>query len=367
MNDIGIIDAHQDIAYAAWSMGRDFVQSAHETRRRESANGPQTENICTVGLPDMRAGDVSLVFGSLFVEPLRSTSGRPTPFAYSTAQEAHDQALLQLDYYNTLAAASAIRLVKSRGDLHAVTAAAGPRPFGLMLAIEGGDSILSPADVDAWQERGVRQVGLAWANGSRYCGGNRETGPLTAEGRDLLKAMEHAGLILDVSHMAEESFWQALDVFHGPIVASHSNCRALMTGGQHLSAVMHRGLLERQLSDEMIRAIVQRGGIIGAVLYNRFLDADWSPEKGKHAVPLSVAVRHIDHICQLAGDDQHVGIGSDLDGGFGCEATPAEIDTVADLRQLRPALAATGHSAAGIEGITGGNWLRMLETTLPKA
>jgi membrane dipeptidase len=361
-----IIDAHQDIAYAAWSMGRDFRQSAHETRRRESANGQQTENICTVGLPDMLSGGVRMVFGSLFVEPMRSTSGRPGPYAYSTAQEAHDQALIQLDYYNQLGAAAAIRLIKTRTDLHALASKTAGQPLGLMVVIEGGDAILSPADVEAWRERGVRQVGLAWANGSRYCGGNRETGPLTAGGKDILRAMERAGLILDVSHMAEESFWQALDIFHGPIVASHSNCRALLNGGRQLSEVMYRGLMERHLSDDMIRAIVQHDGVIGAVLYNRFLDADWSLEKGKSAVPLSVAVRHIDHICQIAGDDRHVGLGSDLDGGFGCEATPAEIDTVADLRLLTPLLAASGHAPDSVARIMGGNWLSVLERALPQ-
>ncbi len=163
--------------------------------------------------------------------------------------------------------------------------------------------------------------------------------------------MQRLGMILDLSHMAEESFWQALDAFSGTVIASHSNCRALVP-------------TDRQLSDEMIRALAARDGVIGAVFANRFLDGAWTAwsERG---VALATVVRHIDHMCQLTGTARHCAIGSDLDGGFGVESTPDELDSVADLTKLADALIRAGYSEDDISGIMGGNWLRVLRRALP--
>jgi membrane dipeptidase len=165
--------------------------------------------------------------------------------------------------------------------------------------------------------------------------------------------LARAGLILDTSHMAEASFFEALELFPGTVIASHSNVRALVP-------------TDRQLSDDMIRALVARDGVIGTVLYNKFLQAGWA-EAGSHktAVPLSVAVAHIQHICDLAGDARHVGLGSDFDGGFGSESAPSEIDTVDDLYRVGEALAAAGFSEADVEQVLSGNWLRLLRRGLP--
>jgi len=347
-----IIDAHQDLAYDAWALGRDFFLSAYTKRAREASVAPQGADICTLGWPELQTGDVGLVFGSIFVETARSAHLRPG-FAYNTPDEARSQALMQLAYYHRLASDPRIILVKTKADLDRLNKERARRPtLGLLVELEGAEAILAPGEVGEWQAQGVRQIGLAWAYANRYCGGNRQPGPLTADGKALLRAMERAGLILDVSHLAEESFWPALDVFGGPVVASHSNCRALVPG-------------ERQLSDDMIRALVACGGVIGIVFYNRFLKPGWTPEQGKDAVTLSDVVAHIDHICQLAGSANHVGIGSDLDGGFGAEATPAEIDTVADLPRLAAALAAAGYDSAARDNIMGNNWLHLLQQTLP--
>jgi membrane dipeptidase len=348
-----IIDAHEDIAYAAWALKRDFLRSAHETRKHEAAlAGAGTHEICTVGLPDLLRGDVGIVVASLFVEAARSERSHAHA-VYHTAAEAETQALSQLDYYQAAAADPRVQLVRGRGDLVALLHRRATEPvLGLIVAMEGADPILTPADVWGWKERGLRQISLAWACGSRFAGGNAALGPLTADGKLLLQEMERAGLILDVSHLAEESFWQALDTFHGTVVASHSNCRSLVPS-------------ERQLSDNMIGALAERGGVIGAVFYNRFLDAGWQVDLGKEAVTLAAVVRHIDHICNLTGSSSYVGIGSDLDGGFGRESAPAEIDTVADLRKLGPALSTAGYSASSIEAILGGNWLRLFSEALP--
>jgi membrane dipeptidase len=197
----------------------------------------------------------------------------------------------------------------------------------------------------------VRIVGTAWG-GTRYSGGTNAPGPLTPDGRDLMAELDRQGIALDTSHMAEESFWQALRLFNGPVIASHSNCRRIVP-------------TDRQLTDEMIRAIVDRDGVVGVVLYNRFLDGTWPADGRKADVRLEAVVRHIDHICELARDARHVGIGSDMDGGFGVEGIPAELDSSADLPLIGQALVSAGWSTAEAQGVLGGNWLRWLETTLP--
>jgi membrane dipeptidase len=350
-----IIDAHQDIAFARYALDRDFSLSAHQKRAAELARNPeQSSNICTVGLPDMLAGGIGLVIGSLYMAPAR-TAGAHTAYCFETPHQASRQALQEIGYYDALCRDASILPVRTRSELDLLLAARTSRPLvGLMIEMEGTDAIIEPGDVHDWARRGVRQIGLAWATANRYCGGNREPGPLTPEGAQLLHEMDAAGLILDVSHLAEESFWQALDVFHGPLVASHTGCRALVPG-------------ERQLSDDMIRAVAERDGMFGVVIYNRFLKSGWTPEQGKEAVTLADVVRHIDHIVAIAGDADNVGIGSDLDGGYGQEATPAEIDTIADLALLGPALAGAGYPTSAIDAILSGNWLRFLSQALPQS
>jgi membrane dipeptidase len=348
-----IIDAHQDIAYNILAHRRDYTRPVAETRALE---GPREYDVATLGLPDALAGGVGVVFGTLYVAPADSglaQKGR----CYGTADEARELALEQLAVYRGLARHPQVRLVETRADLAAVRASwdRGEPVQGIVLLMEGADPIRTPAETAEWYAAGVRLVGPAWKR-TRYCGGTGEPGPLTAEGRALMGELRRAGIALDVSHMAEASFWEALDLFDGPVVASHSNCRALVPLGRP----------DRHLSDPMIRALVERDAVIGVVLYNRFLDDDWAYERGKSALGLDSALRHIDHICQIAGDARHVAIGSDFDGGFGAEAIPRELDSVADLGRIGAALRATGLGAADVEAVLSGNWLRILERTLPE-
>lgn len=345
-----VVDAHEDIAYNALHHGRDVRRSVAETRARERGRPPtEGESIpgmaetAMIGLPELRRGDVGLVFGTIFVPP-----GEPE------AVVADGQA--QLAFYSELAAQHiGVRLVATRGELAALHAdwARAPRPdarpVGVTLLMEGADPLRDPDDLETWVRRGLRILGPAW-RATRYAGGTRAPGPLTDLGRALLPEMERLGVVLDVSHLAEESFWQALDRFAGPVIASHANCRALVP-------------TDRQLSDDMIRALAERDAVIGAVLANQFLVAGWTHAAGP--VTLDAVVRHIDHIAQLTGTTRHCAVGTDLDGGFGVESTPAELDSVADLPRLADALARHGYSQDDIGGILGGNWLRLLEQSLP--
>jgi len=347
-----IVDGHLDIAWNKFALGRDFLESAAEKRAHEGSRPAHNEGSALVGLPDLIAGNVRVVFATTYVAPARPNRtewGR----TYSTPQEAHDQAMEQVAYYSLLAMNPRVSLITTRGDLDRVIASPEPQ-VGLVILMEGADPIVAPEQTSEWFDAGVRIVGPAWSQ-TRYSGGTRAPGPLTDLGRALMPQLERAGMILDTSHLAEQSFFDALESFGGAVIASHSNCRVFVGADK-----------DRHLSDEMIRAIIEREGVIGVTMYGGFLKAGWDKSAKKDALTLADAVQHIQHICDLAGDARHVGIGSDFDGGFGMESTPREIDTIADLQKIGDALAAASFSDADIANILGGNWVRLLRRALPK-
>ena len=355
-----IVDAHEDIAYNAMFGARDFRTSVADKRRGEPGdNHPGRVGIATVGLPDMLRSSVAVVFGTLYASPARSAFGGEHTGGYTTPKDAETQARKQLDYYRRLSDEDArVALLSTRSDLDAHLAAwqspdEAAHRVGVVTLMEGADPIVRPDDVKRWFDDGVRIIGLSWGQ-TRYAGGTLAPGPLSDDGKKLLKHMDELGIVWDVSHLSEEAFWQGLDIFKGRVIATHSNCR------QYIPT-------DRQLSDDMIRALVERDAVIGCALYNRFLQPEWTPEKTKAAVTLKDDVmRHIDHICQIAGSARHSGIGSDFDGGFGSQSIPAELDSVADLPKLAGVLGGAGYKPADVELIMGGNWLRMLRETLPR-
>lgn len=350
-----IADAHEDIAYNALHADRDVRRSVRRTRELEMVRasarccGPEDtqgmDETAMVGLPEHKLGGVGLVFSTVFVEPGEQEDMTADGWA-------------QMAYYRELTdeRERGVRLITRCSDVAALVRdwqdapVAKERPTGFVLLMEGADPIREPADLETWWRAGLRIVGPAW-QGTRYAGGTHAPGPLTDLGRALLDEMRRLGVILDMSHMADESCWQAMDRFDGSVIASHSNCRTYVPGDRHLT-------------DEMIRAIAEREGVIGTVLANSFLVAGWTHEDAP--VTLDAVVRHIDHICQLTGTARHCGIGSDFDGGFGVESTPDELDTVADLGKIGDVLARAGYSEDDVAGILGGNWLRLLERALPE-
>ncbi len=360
-----IIDAHEDIAYNVITLGRDYTLSAQETREREAgdAKAMAETGACTLGLPEWLAGRVGIVFGTLFTMPAqyKSPGDGMQKFVYTTPQEAYTQAMQQLDLYARLADENPhFALVRTQRELDAVLAtwkddapnAERKRQIGLVMLMEGADPIVRPQDVERWYERGLRIVGPAWLAGTRYAGGNAAPGPLTDEGAQLLRTMMDFNLVLDVSHLSDEACLQALDRYDGPAIASHSNPRALAPG-------------PRQLSNDMLKVLLERDGIVGIVPVNPMLRSDWRRGDRKDAVTVADVAGAIDFVCQMAGDAAHVGLGTDFDGGFGAESTPAEMDTVADLVKVADALKARGYAQADVEAIMSGNWLRLLRRSLP--
>ena len=356
-----IIDAHEDLAWNALTFGRDYRRSAYETRRLEAESGsiaPQVNGDTLLGWPEYQQARVAVVFATLFAAPRRRQAGPWDILVYDTPQDArrvyaaqvehyHRQAEAHPDFWRLLPDAAAFRRHWAAWQAAAEDAAL---PVGWVLLMEGAEAIVEPTpeEVAWWAERGVRVVGPAW-KGTRYCGGTGEPGPLTDLGRQLLRALAETGLILDVSHMDEAAALEALDLYPGPIIASHANPQAVV-----------RRASNRFLSDRLLRGLLERDAVIGVVPYNRFLVPDWAPGDPKDAVTLEHLAAHVDYICQMAGDARHVALGTDFDGGFGAQAVPAEIDTIADLPKLAPVLARWGYSDADLAAIFGGNWARIL-------
>jgi len=336
-----IVDAHLDLAYNALR-GREVTKPASEQTPAKGDGAP------SVGLPDLRQGGVDLICATIFCEPAKGADAT----GYRTASQAHAQAQRQLRWYYKQASDGLLELVTEPDHLPSAKPGA-PRPTTqkAILLMEGADPFRTPDEVDDWFDAGLRIVGLAW-KATRMAGGTGEPGPITDEGRALIKELDARGIIHDASHLAEESFWDLLKLSAGPVMASHSNCRALVP-------------TDRQLSDDMIKAIADRGGVIGINFFDKFL---LKPHEYKtRRARLTDVIDHLKHMCDLIGNANHVGIGTDMDGGFGGENIPEEIRTSADMPRIAEALKSSGFAEADVEGIMGGNWLRFFAEKLLKA
>lgn len=345
-----IVDGHLDLAHNAVTLGRDLTQSVATIREQERQTPPPDPHAgtCTVSWPALLEGNIRAVGASLFVEPGRRSHPRPIP-TYRTPDEAHKLAIAQLDYYRRICdEREDIQCIATPSELDALLSSQTPQ-VGLFIVMEGADPIVHPDTLGWWVERGLRGVALSWAAGSRYAGGNAAPGPLTDEGRTLLREMASFNLLLDISHLWDEAAYKAIDLYPGPIAATHANPRALVD-------------TSRQLPDELIRRIAEREGVIGVVANNKMLMAGWT--RGSPRPPLTRLAEAIDHICQITGHAQAAGLGSDLDGGFGRELTPEGLDTIADLGKLGELLASRGYDASDIAAVLGGNWLRVMRAVL---
>jgi membrane dipeptidase len=361
-----LIDAHQDLSYNMLTFGRDYRLSAGETRAREAGTEVPLRNGHTLlGWPEYQHGRVAIIFATLFVMPQRYASGGWETQAFRDLSQAAKLLRTQFDLYHRLTDEhpDQFRLVRSKKDLdHTLAEWEMPpaenepaaHPVGLVLSMESAEGIRSAEELEEFWDMGLRLVGPVWA-GSRFCGGTLKPGGFTAEGYELLERMAALGYGLDIAHMNDISAQQALDIFPGTIIASHANARALLHGADN----------ERHLTDKVIQRLIERDGVMGVIPFNGFLNTAWRPGDDPNIITLETLANHIDHICQIAGDALHVGIGTDFDGGFGYGAVPAEINTIADMQLLVPVLANRGYTAEDIAAIFSGNWQCQLERILP--
>lgn len=350
-----IFDAHLDLAWNAVSFNRDLTQDLQAIRDSEAGMVDEPcRGRATVSLPELRRAKVRFCVATLLArsgpdQDTRSNLRRPD-LDYVSSQIAHAHAHAQLAYYRVLEDAGELSIIRTADELRSLwkrheNNGTGHLPLGVILSMEGADPIISPESVQGWWDLGLRIVGLVHYGRGRYAAGTGSRGPLTGSGVELVKQLDRLGMILDVTHLADEGLDQAFDLFDGPVIASHHNCRALVPG-------------DRQLSNQHIAKLVKRGGMIGVALDAWMLFPGWV--RGKTlpgVVSIEAAADHIDHICQIAGNTDHVGIGSDLDGGFGTEQTPHDLNTISDIQKLVEILLKRGYSSQNVDAIFSKNWL----------
>ena len=319
-----IVDAHLDIGWNAIAAGRSFL----------GAPAPGY----LVSRSSLVAADVGLVFATIYTAPARARRAMRTRFVYENAHEAHLMAVAQANFYRSCD----LQLIRDQAELAAYAKGWKKGRLAAVLLMEGADPIETPAQLGAWTDRGVRIIGPAWG-ATRYSGGTGAPGGLTELGRQLLKAMRRKHVILDLSHMADQAVADAFAIWRGPIMASHSNARDIVPG-------------DRQLTDESVAEIARRGGMVGVSFYAHHL-------RTSGRATMNDVVKHLVNHARAAGGPEHVGLGTDLDGGFDVRYAP--FDNLAKLKEL-PARLRLHFNKTQVEGIMGNNWLNFLERSLPE-
>lgn len=351
-NKVLCFDAHLDISMNAMEWNRDQRWTVEQIRESEKGMTDKPDRgRNTVSFPALREGNVGLVVATQISRVVKP--GSPIPGWYSQEQ-AWAQTQGQLQWYRTMEEAGEMKQVVDSQTLNESLALwENPdekAPICYMLSLEGADSIVSMNHLERAYKYGLRAIGPAHYGPGVYANGTDSSGKLNAKGVELLKTMEELDMILDMTHLNDNAFWHVLDIYKGSIWASHNNCRHF---------VDHN----RQFSDEMIRELVNRNAIIGVALDAWMMVPDWirgvSTPKDRN-VTLDIMVDNIDHICQLAGDSLHVGVGSDLDGAFGTEQCPYDLDTIADIQKLPALLKKRGFSDEDMQNIMHGNFVRFL-------
>lgn len=351
-----IIDGHLDLAMNALNWNRNLLSSVLTIRTREQRTPGKGRALGTVAFPEMRQGRIALSFATLIA---RST-GNPAPHIdYDSPIQACAAAQGHLAYYRALESQGHVHIVTDSAELQAHMAewqnweeagGNGESPaLGLVISMEGADPILEPDQLEAWWEAGLRLLGPTHYGPGRYAGGTGTEIGLTEMGRPLLAEMERLGMILDLTHLSDQAFWESIENYDGPVLASHNNCRAL---------VPH----QRQFDDDQLRVIFERDGVIGAACDTWMLEPGWiNGVTSNKEVTLDRVVDHIDYVCQLAGTSRHSAIGTDLDGGYGREQSPSDLNTIVDLQKIPGLLEKRGYDEDDIANIMHGNWVRLLQ------
>lgn len=327
------LDAHLDLAYLELT-GRDMSGPLSRTKE-----GPQPP---AVTLRSLSEGGVRWAFATVF-----TGHGFKGPGGYRSSKDiegAHQAGVEQLEIYERWEEDGLISIVRTKDELEAANP---PDNLNVILLMEGADPIRHPDEALWWHRRGIRLVGLTWATGSRYAGGNSKPGPLTPEGRDLVAALDELGIIHDLSHLADEAESQLLELTDRAVVASHSNVRSLLDGKN-----------ERHLTDEVIKEIGKRGGIVGLNLCTNFIVTH------KKRASLDETLAHIERTAELMGHRRGVGLGSDMDGGFGADLLPIDINQPKDMPMLTQGLANLEWTKEDVDGFACSNWLDFLRRNL---
>jgi membrane dipeptidase len=348
-----IFDAHLDLAMNALEWNRDLTWTVEEIRKSEigMTDKPDREKN-TVSLDAMRKGNIGLCVATQIARYVKKDSHLP---GWNSPHQAWAQTQGQLAWYKAM---------EDIGEMIQITNAeqlgnhlelwknpTSKTPIGYILSLEGADSIITVGHLEKSFQQGLRAIGPAHYGPGTYAHGTDSVGGIGVKGKALLKKIEELNLILDATHLCDVSFWETMKVYNGPVWASHNNCRKF---------VDHN----RQYSDEQINELIIRGAVIGIALDAWMMVPNWvrgvSTPKSMD-VTLNQMIDNIDHICQLSGNSLHVGIGTDLDGAFGKEQTPYDLDTIADLQKVPIMLSKKGYTESDIENIMSQNFIKFLK------
>lgn len=351
-----ILDAHLDLAMNSMEWNRDLRLPVNDIRSSERGMKDKAGRAMnTVSLDAMRKGNIGICVATQIARYVKADNPLP---GWNSPQQAWAHTQGQLAWYKAMVEEGEMFQITDLESLEGhlgnwSDTALEKKPIGFILSLEGADSIVEPSWLEKAYETGLRAIGPAHYGPGTYAQGTNASGGIGSRGEELLRLIEKLGLILDVTHLCDDSFWDTMNLYSGPLWASHSNCRSL---------VNHN----RQFSDEQLKELIQREAVIGIALDAWMMIPGWvkgrsNPEK--MGLTLEHMVYHIDHICQLSGNSERVGIGTDLDGGFGKEQSPADLDTIADLQKLPALLNKRGYSVRDIHNIMHGNFLRFLRKT----
>ena len=348
------IDAHLDLSMNAMEWNRDLREPVTSIRFREIGKTDKPDRAKgTVSFPELRKGNIGLVVATQIARYVALDNPLP---GWHSPQQAWAQTQAQLAWYKSMEEEGEMIMIKDRRSLElhlAIWNDGTPnehKPIGYIVSLEGADSIVTIQHLERAYQYGLRAIGPAHYGPGRYANGTDATGKMGPDGLALLKEMERLNIIMDATHLCDDAFWQAMDYFNGPVWASHNNCRTI---------VNHN----RQFSDEQLKVLIERDAVIGAAMDAWMIVPGWVRGKStpeNTGCNLERLIDHIDRICQLAGNSLHVGIGSDLDGAFGKEQCPSDIDTIADLQQFPALLKKRGYKETDIINFMHGNWLRIL-------
>lgn len=352
-----IFDAHLDLSMNALEWNRDLRWTVEEIRRNEEGMNDKPDRARgTVSLPSMREGNIGFCVATQIGRYVKRGNRLP---GWNSPEQAWAQTQGQLAWYKTMEEAGEMVQIKTKKELkdhHKLWRnPENDSPVGYILSLEGADSLISVGHLEKAYNYGLRAIGPAHYGPGTYAQGTDSTGGFSNKGRELIKEIERLGIIMDATHLSEDSFREMMKIFKGPVWASHNNCRAFV---EH----------NRQFSDEQIKELVMRDAVIGVALDAWMMVPGWIRGKSDPVamnVSLKQMVTNIDHICQLAGNSLHAGIGSDLDGAFGKEQCPYDLDTIADLQKVPEMLKNIGYSEDHIQNIMSFNFIHFLEKNLP--
>lgn len=352
-----ILDGHLDLAMNALEWNRDLRWTVEAIRKSEAGMTDKPDRARgTISFPSMREGNIGICIATQIARYVKPGNFLP---GWNSPEQAWAQTQGQLAWYKAMEEVGEMIQILNREELNKHIqlweSNPGQTPIGYILSLEGADSLISLRHLEKAYSYGLRAIGPAHFGPGTYAHGTDSMGGLGIKGRELLKEIERLGIILDATHLNDDSFREVMNLHNGPIWASHNNCRVF---------VPHN----RQFSDEQITELIRRDAVIGVALDAWMLVTDWITGKSDPkdmGVTLKLVINNIDHICQLAGNSLHAGIGSDLDGAFGTEQCPYDLDTISDLQKIPQMLADAGYSPTDIHNIMANNWIRFLKKNLP--